>query len=215
MPNPVFHQFAFAAILLTATGRNVYLIRRLPSALPSKSAIIRMIGTGITVFAMAFAIWNIDNVFCSDLRRARESVGILGFLLEGERLRARFYVVKTDLTRSRILAYRYRVRSLPDHDLCHLYVTTMTSGGRPDVQICSCRPRYLQMLILLIGNRGSPSSSPPSSRYPKRRSTNKPQILVGSLNPSGGSQHGYMWKCLYCCKKPDRRTLCNASAIPR
>jgi len=84
MPNPIYQEAAFAILLLTATGRNVLLIRRLPRGHPARSAITRMIGTGIIVFAASFAIWNIDNIFCQSLRRARQYMGIWGIVLEGE-----------------------------------------------------------------------------------------------------------------------------------
>jgi len=83
MPNPIYHEVAFGFILLTTTARNVLLIRRLPPAHPARSAITRMLFTGIAVFVLAFVVWNIDNIFCSSLRRAREFMGIWGFVLEG------------------------------------------------------------------------------------------------------------------------------------
>ncbi|KAM0723161.1 hypothetical protein Q7P37_001361 [Cladosporium fusiforme] len=43
-----------------------------------------MIGTGLTVFLGGFAVWNLDNAYCSQLRRWRHEVGLpWGILLEG------------------------------------------------------------------------------------------------------------------------------------
>jgi hypothetical protein len=44
---------------------------------------------GILTFIAGFAAWNVDNVFCDQLRYGREvmaryGIGALGFLLQGE-----------------------------------------------------------------------------------------------------------------------------------
>ncbi|KAK1923357.1 ceramidase [Papiliotrema laurentii] len=84
LPNPIYHQVAFAAILLTSVARNFVLLRRLPAAHPARKAITKTIALGIVVFAAAFGIWNVDNICCDRLRSARELLGPWGFLLEGE-----------------------------------------------------------------------------------------------------------------------------------
>jgi len=83
LPNPIIHQVAFAAILLGSIARNVVLIRRLPPDHPKRKKISRTMGMGVFVFAAGFGIWNIDNIFCLQLRQARSFLGIWGFLLEG------------------------------------------------------------------------------------------------------------------------------------
>lgn len=43
-----------------------------------------MIATGLTAFLGGFAIWNLDNEYCSQLKRWRHEVGLpWGILLEG------------------------------------------------------------------------------------------------------------------------------------
>lgn len=43
-----------------------------------------MIGVGLTVFLGGFAVWNLDNAYCSQLRRWRHEIGLpWGVLLEG------------------------------------------------------------------------------------------------------------------------------------
>ncbi|KAK4684256.1 dihydroceramidase, partial [Tremellales sp. Uapishka_1] len=83
LPNPIYHQIAFAAILLSSVGRNVYLITKLPAGHPNRSKIIKTLFNGLTTFALGFVIWNIDNFFCTQLRTIREHVGVWGFLVEG------------------------------------------------------------------------------------------------------------------------------------
>lgn len=40
--------------------------------------------TGLTIFVMGFAIWNLDNVLCNQLRRWRRAVGLpWAVVLEG------------------------------------------------------------------------------------------------------------------------------------
>lgn len=83
MPNPIYHQIAFAFILLTTVGRNIYLIQRLPDNHWAKPAVKRTMFKGVVTFALAFVIWNIDNICCDQLRKARERLGVWGFVLEG------------------------------------------------------------------------------------------------------------------------------------
>jgi dihydroceramidase len=43
-----------------------------------------MIAYGLTTFLGAFGIWQLDNIFCSDIRRWRQDMGLpWGILLEG------------------------------------------------------------------------------------------------------------------------------------
>jgi hypothetical protein len=43
-----------------------------------------MLLTGIAVFAGGFAIWNIDNIFCDQLRQIRDFLGLyLGMIVQG------------------------------------------------------------------------------------------------------------------------------------
>ena len=44
----------------------------------------QLVGFGITIFLSGFAIWGLDNVYCSTLRRWRRQIGMpWGFFLEG------------------------------------------------------------------------------------------------------------------------------------
>ena len=82
MPNPIYHQIAFAAILLGTTGRNVVLFSKMPPGHPGLAAVKKTLIWGVVVFASSFGIWNIDNIFCNELRQIRQFLGPLGFLLE-------------------------------------------------------------------------------------------------------------------------------------
>lgn len=83
LPNPVYHQIAFACILLTSTIRTILLIYNLPEDNPHKMMIAKTMVIGIATFAAGFAIWNIDNIFCPELKRIREYLGPLGVFVEG------------------------------------------------------------------------------------------------------------------------------------
>lgn len=83
LPNPIYHEVAFAFILLTSVGRLVYLIHRIPAKHPGRQKITRTMLWGIVTFAGAFVLWNIDNIYCEQLRQGREYLGPFGFLLEG------------------------------------------------------------------------------------------------------------------------------------
>jgi hypothetical protein len=86
LPNPIYHQIAFASILLGGGLRCVYLFRSLPKSSdhPTRGEIKRLLYIGATVFLSGFAIWNVDNIFCNQLRVWRQAMGPLGFLLECE-----------------------------------------------------------------------------------------------------------------------------------
>ncbi|WWC95973.1 hypothetical protein V866_002840 [Kwoniella sp. B9012] len=83
LPNPVYHQIAFALILITTTTRTAYLAFKLPPNHPSKVKIGKTMAWGVVTFAVGFGIWNIDNIFCNQLRVIRDAIGPLGVLVEG------------------------------------------------------------------------------------------------------------------------------------
>ncbi|WRT67648.1 uncharacterized protein IL334_004620 [Kwoniella shivajii] len=83
LPNPVYHQIAFAIILISTTFRTSYLIYQLPSNHPSKAKIGNTMTWGVITFAVGFAIWNVDNLFCTYLREIRSFLGPLGIFVEG------------------------------------------------------------------------------------------------------------------------------------
>ena len=87
--NPVYHQVVFAILMFTTTFRTMYLLRtgevsnRLPQEQRSTTA--RLFLSGAATFAFGFLIWNLDNVFCSNITRWKQAVGWpAAFLLEGE-----------------------------------------------------------------------------------------------------------------------------------
>lgn len=87
MPNPIYHQLAFALIQIAGGARCVYLYKhRLPPAdkHPARHDIYLLTSVGAAIFLAGFAIWNVDNIFCNMLRRWREAITPFGFLLECE-----------------------------------------------------------------------------------------------------------------------------------
>ncbi|KAI5453568.1 alkaline ceramidase ydc1 [Naganishia albida] len=85
MPNPIYHQLAFALIQFAGGGRCIYLYRtRLPPSdkHPARRDIYRLTTVGAAIFATGFAIRNVDNILCNTLRQWREAISPFGFLLE-------------------------------------------------------------------------------------------------------------------------------------
>lgn len=83
LPNPIYHQIAFAAILISSVGRLLYLTHCLPAS-SSKHKLINTFLKGIAIFAGGFGIWNIDNIFCDQLRTIRDFLGpVLGMVVQG------------------------------------------------------------------------------------------------------------------------------------
>lgn len=69
--------------MLSGVIRIIFLIKQLPPGHESRQRITQVASKGLLAFIAGFAIWNIDNVFCSMLTRWRDAVGFWGFLLEG------------------------------------------------------------------------------------------------------------------------------------
>ncbi|PNY29283.1 Alkaline ceramidase 3 [Tolypocladium capitatum] len=92
--DPVFHQGAYAALTATVVFRSMWVmesqVRPLLEARDRDrsrrvlKATWLLVATGLTIFVMGFAIWNLDNVLCSQLRRWRRAVGLpWAVVLEG------------------------------------------------------------------------------------------------------------------------------------
>ena len=86
--NPVYHQVVFGCLLFATTFRTIYLLwngelaKKLPES--QRSTITRLYTSGATTFAVGFVVWNLDNIFCSNITRWKQSIGWpAAFLLEG------------------------------------------------------------------------------------------------------------------------------------
>jgi dihydroceramidase len=114
LQDPTFHQVAYAVLTVFVFFRSIYVMevslrtrfqskqRRAANARSNGSVgsavqrtedsqdldILRemwtMIGFGLSVFLGGFAVWQLDNIYCSTLRRWRHQVGLpWGVVLEG------------------------------------------------------------------------------------------------------------------------------------
>ncbi|KOS13931.1 ypc1-alkaline ceramidase [Malassezia pachydermatis] len=89
--NPIFHQAAYASIMVISISHAIYIMMSSKSPLNlSDAARARRQEaryserTGTILFLVGFTIWNLDNIFCGHLRAMREVVGYpLAILLEG------------------------------------------------------------------------------------------------------------------------------------
>ena len=100
--DPLFHQNMFALLTIIVVFRSMYVMDKTlrPRSIGSRNAedqdrmvrlnkeILRnmwtMIACGISSIAIGFLIWNLDNIYCSSLRRWRRELGLpWGILLEG------------------------------------------------------------------------------------------------------------------------------------
>ena len=83
----MYHQAVFATLMVCTAFRTVYLMRsdiskNVPPAAKKKMG--EMYRTGLLTFLAGFAIWNLDNVYCSTLTKWKHTVGWpVAFLLEG------------------------------------------------------------------------------------------------------------------------------------
>lgn len=105
LKNPVFHQNAFAVLAATVIFKMVYEMEYLlrPSRRPKSSSLSRkeqkrvderdlsilhtmwaLAICGVVSVGLGFFIWNLDNMYCSTLRRWRRDIGLpWGIVLEG------------------------------------------------------------------------------------------------------------------------------------
>ncbi|KAI0800636.1 alkaline phytoceramidase [Fomes fomentarius] len=86
--NPVYHQVVFGVLLFFMTTRTTYLLNsvkwadRVPQ--PHRAAIVRTVTAGALTFGLGFLVWNLDNIFCSNITQWKQSIGWpAAFLLEG------------------------------------------------------------------------------------------------------------------------------------
>lgn len=94
--DPVFHQVMFALLTATVVLRSIYVMlktlgpqARSPNNLDRRDAEIvwtmwTMIATGLSSIVVGFLVWNLDNIFCSNVRHWRHELGLpWGIILEG------------------------------------------------------------------------------------------------------------------------------------
>ncbi|GJN83339.1 hypothetical protein PLIIFM63780_006888 [Purpureocillium lilacinum] len=85
--DPVFHQVVYAALTATVVFRSIWVMeRQVRPVLQGRDAAQsrRQMKTMWVLVATGFAIWNLDNIFCNQLRRWRRAVGLpWAVLLEG------------------------------------------------------------------------------------------------------------------------------------
>lgn len=81
---PVFHQVAYAIEVFTVIIRSsMHQMEIRKTNLRAYTELNRLFGLGVGMFAVSFALWNIDNIFCSNLRAARASLpAVLGPLFQ-------------------------------------------------------------------------------------------------------------------------------------
>lgn len=83
-PVPEYHQAVFACIMLSLVARTSYLLKNRLSEKEDREKVKKLYGRGAISFLVGFAIWNVDEQFCSVLQRGRAIVGPRwGVLLEG------------------------------------------------------------------------------------------------------------------------------------
>lgn len=76
-PNIIFHQVCYFCLQISTYYLLYYMLQELPLDIPAPARLRReatsLIQSGFALTALAFAIWNVDNIFCDDITRWRES----------------------------------------------------------------------------------------------------------------------------------------------
>ncbi|CAP97851.1 Pc22g05630 [Penicillium rubens Wisconsin 54-1255] len=89
LQDPVFHQNAYALLTTVVVLRSMHTMeehQHYENVRDQKTlkTMWFMVAYGLSMFLGGFFIWSLDNVFCSDIRRMRRSVGLpWGIFLEG------------------------------------------------------------------------------------------------------------------------------------
>lgn len=89
--DPVFHQVAYASIMVVSILHAIYILTHPKAPLNTSDSARRrrrearsLEFVGTVLFIVGFGIWNVDNIFCAQLRAARAWVGYpWAILLEG------------------------------------------------------------------------------------------------------------------------------------
>lgn len=78
LQDPRFHQNGYALLSALFLFHSMYLQETKIRSVDARcvNRLWRLIGWGINVFLSGFALWNIDNIFCDELRNWRRSVGL-------------------------------------------------------------------------------------------------------------------------------------------
>jgi len=75
-PNPVYHQAAYAAITLSVAWKQYTLGKAFPHQSALHKETLYMLKSGVVLEIMAFAIWNLDNLFCEGITAWRARVPV-------------------------------------------------------------------------------------------------------------------------------------------
>jgi dihydroceramidase len=75
-PNPVYHQAAYAAIVLCTAWKQYTLGKTLPRQSSLYRDSVYLLKSGVMLEIIAFAIWNLDNLFCEGITAWRARVPV-------------------------------------------------------------------------------------------------------------------------------------------
>jgi dihydroceramidase len=75
-PNPVYHQAAYATIVLSTTWKQYTLRKALPRLSSLYKDTLYILKSGVAITVTAFAIWNLDNLFCEGITAWRAGVPV-------------------------------------------------------------------------------------------------------------------------------------------
>lgn len=75
--NPVFHQLAYAFLVLISVIIPIYQLYTLRKSV-YKNSLVKLMVYSLGSYLLAFALWNVDNHMCRELREVRDSVGYPG-----------------------------------------------------------------------------------------------------------------------------------------
>lgn len=77
-PNPIYHQAAYAIIILFTVWKQYTLGKSLPRQSSLYKDTFYLLKSGVVLEITGFAIWNLDNLFCEGITAWRARVPVSG-----------------------------------------------------------------------------------------------------------------------------------------
>lgn len=83
--NPAFHQIFYAALNFALIYKSVKTIKQVVPNKESRKSLYTLLILSLSLFGFGFLIWNLDNIYCSNIRSWRRDIlgWPFGILLEG------------------------------------------------------------------------------------------------------------------------------------
>lgn len=117
VPDPIYHQAAYAAITLSTAWKQYALGKTFPRQSSLYKYTLYILKSGVVLEIMAFAIWNFDNLFCERITAWRARVPVSSHSAFQTDYSKNHAVLGGSIEPgSRLVAHTYRLGVKSNHD---------------------------------------------------------------------------------------------------